>query len=158
LMMVQMAFRKRSMLERYVEALQEVIDRHDILRTAFVWEGLRTAAQVVLRKVELDITEVQLQAHEGPPASAAAEALRAGIEELAERFDPRHYRLDLTQAPLLRAFTARETASGRWLVVLLMHHLIGDHSTLELINSEVLALVEGRGQQLPPSLPFRNQV
>ena len=67
LTMVQMAFSERSLLERYIAAIQEVIDRHDILRTAFVWEGLRAPAQVVLRKVKLEVTEVQLQAHEGPP-------------------------------------------------------------------------------------------
>jgi hypothetical protein len=78
LLMVQMAFSDRSMLESYVAAIQEVINRHDILRTAFVWEGLRAPAQVVLRKVKLVVTKVRLQTHEGPPASAAAEALRAG--------------------------------------------------------------------------------
>ena len=94
LLMVQMAFSERSLLERYVAAIQEVIDRHDILRTAFVWEGLRAPAQVVLRKAKLEVTEVQLQAHEGPPASDAT-----GAPELAQRFDPRQYRLDLTRGP-----------------------------------------------------------
>ena len=142
--MVQMAFSDRSMLERYVAAIQEVIDRHDILRTAFVWEGLRAPAQVVLRQVKLEVTEVQLQAHEG-------------AQELAQRFDPRHYRLDLTQAPLLRLVIAQEPSSivrpsrtmedkstDRWLVVLLLHHLVGDHSTLQLMHSEVLACLRAR--------------
>ena len=29
----------RELLDRYLQALQLVIDRHDILRTAFLWEG-----------------------------------------------------------------------------------------------------------------------
>ncbi|MBV8099154.1 MAG: amino acid adenylation domain-containing protein, partial [Verrucomicrobia bacterium] len=145
LLISRIAFKDRQLLQRYLGALQLVIKRHDILRTAFVWEGLRSPAQVVLRHARLEVTEVKLQAHEG-------------VEEFTQRFDPRHYRLDLTQAPLLRAYIAREPATGRWLVVLLMHHLIGDHFALELINAEVLALVGGRGNQLPPPVPFRNFV
>ncbi|MBV8100056.1 MAG: amino acid adenylation domain-containing protein, partial [Verrucomicrobia bacterium] len=145
LMMVQMAFGDRAMLDRYVTAIQEVIDRHDILRTAFMWEGLRAPAQVVLRSAKLEVTEVKLQAHEGP-------------QELGQRFDPGHYRLDLTQAPLLRVVAAQEPSTGRWLVVLLLHHLIGDHSTLQLMHFEVMALLEGRAQALAIPLPFRNLV
>ncbi len=40
---------------------------------------------------------------------------RAGdaVRQLAERFDPRHYRIDLRAAPLMRAFAARDEARSR---------------------------------------------
>ncbi|WP_348652021.1 hypothetical protein [Rhizobium sp. 007] len=41
LLVSQMAFADRGLLERYLAAVQQVVDRHDILRTAFVWEGCR---------------------------------------------------------------------------------------------------------------------
>ena len=60
-----------------------------------------------------------------------------GCEELVRRFDPRIHRVELKKAPLLRFVVAKERGSERWLVLELMHHLIGDHSTLETLHAEV---------------------
>ncbi|WXK34589.1 amino acid adenylation domain-containing protein (plasmid) [Mycetohabitans rhizoxinica] len=146
LLITQLAFDSRERLDQYLDALQQVINRHDILRTAFVWEGLSTPAQVVWRHAPLSVTELALDAKEGPVA-----------EQLARRFDPRHTRLDLTQAPLLRLAIAQDT-DGRWLLVQLLHHLIGDHSTLEAMHTEIRAFIEGKGETLPAPQPFRNLI
>ncbi|WP_217578969.1 hypothetical protein, partial [Mesorhizobium sp. GbtcB19] len=45
----QMAFADRAQLDRYLSAVQRVVDRHAILRTAFVWEGLPAPVQGVGR-------------------------------------------------------------------------------------------------------------
>ncbi|SIT66707.1 amino acid adenylation domain-containing protein [Burkholderia sp. b13] len=146
LLIVQLAFDSRERLDQYLHALQQVIDRHDILRTAFVWEGVSMPAQVVWRHARLPVTELTLDAADGPIA-----------EQLARRFDPRHTRLDLTQAPLLHCAIAQDNR-GRWLLVQRLHHLIGDHSTLEVMHAEVRAFIDGRGDTLPPAQPFRHLV
>ncbi|PPB81010.1 non-ribosomal peptide synthetase [Mycetohabitans endofungorum] len=146
LLMVQLAFDTRERLDQYLHALQQVIDRHDILRTAFAWEGMSMPAQVVWRHARLPVTELTLDAADGPIA-----------EQLARRFDPRHTRLDLTQAPLLHCAIAQDS-KGRWLLTQRLHHLIGDHSTLEVMHVEVGAFIEGRGDTLPPAQPFRHLV
>ncbi|KAG0223201.1 hypothetical protein BGX31_008648, partial [Mortierella sp. GBA43] len=39
-------FESRQLLDRYLEAIQRVVDRHDILRTGIMWENMSTPAQV----------------------------------------------------------------------------------------------------------------
>ncbi|UVK49252.1 amino acid adenylation domain-containing protein (plasmid) [Mesorhizobium sp. AR07] len=147
LLVSQMAFAERGLLERYLGAVQQVVDRHDILRTAFVWEGLSSPAQVVWRRAPLEVSEVELD-EVGDP----------GHEQLKRRFDPRRQRIDLGRAPLLRFVIAREPGSGRWLLLQLLHHLIGDHTTLEVMHAEMRAVLEGRGHELAAPQPFRNLV
>ncbi|TNH41880.1 non-ribosomal peptide synthetase [Photorhabdus luminescens] len=141
-----MIFADRGLLDRYLFAVQQVVDRHDILRTAFIWQGLSIPAQVVWRQAPLSVTELTLNPADGTVS-----------DQLAQRFDPRQYRLDLSQAPLLRFVIAQET-DGRWYVLQLQHHLIGDHTTLEVMNREVRAYLDGQGDNLPAPVPFRNLV
>ncbi|RWO92714.1 MAG: non-ribosomal peptide synthetase, partial [Mesorhizobium sp.] len=147
LLVSQMAFADRGLLERYLGAVQQVVDRHDTLRTAFVWEGLSSPAQVVWRRAPLEVSEVELDACDG-----------SGADELRRRFDPLRHRIDVGRAPLLQFVIAREPGSTRWLLLELQHHLIGDHTTLEVMHAEVRAVLEGRGHELPAPQPFRNLV
>jgi amino acid adenylation domain-containing protein len=140
------SFEDRERLDAYLAALQAVIDRHDILRTAVVWEGLSEPVQVVWRRARLAVEEVELEA-EGDAAQA-----------LWERFGPRRTRLDVRRAPLVRACVAHDAAEGRWLLLLLKHHLISDHTTLEVMEEEIRAHLEGREAELSTPLPFRNFV
>ncbi|MHC2332177.1 non-ribosomal peptide synthetase [Bradyrhizobium sp. USDA 4454] len=147
LMVSQVAFAERGLLERYLGAVQQVVDRHDILRTAFVWEGLSRPVQVVWRRAPLHVSEVELDGCES-----------ADSDELRRRFDPRRQRIEICQAPLLRFVIAREPGSRRWLLLQLQHHLIGDHTTLEVMDAEVRAVLEGRTHELSEPQPFRNLV
>ncbi|TDB45252.1 non-ribosomal peptide synthetase, partial [Photorhabdus khanii] len=146
LVVSQMAFADRSLLDRYLAAVQQVIDRHDILRTAFIWQGLSVPAQVVWRQATLSVMELTLDPTDSPVC-----------DQLMQRFDPRHYRLDLNQAPLLQFVVAQER-DGRWIVLQLLHHLIGDHTTLDVMNREVQAYLDGQQDSLSEPVPFRHLV
>uniref|UniRef100_UPI0036DAA4D6 amino acid adenylation domain-containing protein n=1 Tax=Photorhabdus sp. RM322S TaxID=3342825 RepID=UPI0036DAA4D6 len=146
LLISQMAFADRALLDHYLAAVQGVVDRHDILRTAFIWQGLSVPAQVVWRQATLSVTELTLNPVDGPVG-----------DQLTRRFDPRQHRLDLREAPLLRFVVAQET-DGRWVLLQLLHHLIGDHETLEVMHREVLAYLTGQEESLPAPAPFRNLV
>jgi amino acid adenylation domain-containing protein len=140
-------FERREELEAYVAALQAVIDRHDILRTAVVWEGVPEPVQVVWRRARLKVEEVEPDPAEGD----AAQALWA-------RFDPQRTRIDVRRAPLIRAATTYDAAAGRWVLLLQKHHLIVDHTSLEMLLEEIHAHLQGREAELPAPLPFRSFV
>ena len=141
------SFKSRALMEAYLEALQAVIDRHDILRTGVMWEGLSDPVQVVWRKAVVPVEEVVLE----PAAGDAARQLNA-------RFNPRMYRINLCQAPLLRVFVVQDTENERWLLLMMRHHLTGDHRTLQVIQQEIQAHLLGQADRLPAPLPFRNLV
>ncbi len=144
---VQMSFDSRARLDAYLEAMQAVIDRHDILRTAVMWEGLPEPVQVVWRKAPLMVEEVELDAAGSDVA-----------EQMYERFHPRRYRIDVRRAPLQRVYLAYDRANGRWLLTELQHHLTMDHGTQEVMEKEIEAHLLGKADGLPKPLPFRNLV
>ncbi len=141
------AFDTRECLEAFLEALDAAIARHDILRTAVVWEGLSEPMQVVWREAPLVVEEVILD----PRVDNAAAQLLA-------QFDPRQYRLNVRQAPMMRGFLACDRSQGRWLLLLLEHHLMSDHTTLEVVIGEIRAHKLGRLSELPSPLAFRDFV
>ncbi|HET8799288.1 MAG TPA: amino acid adenylation domain-containing protein, partial [Thermoanaerobaculia bacterium] len=140
-----LAFDSRERLDRFLAVLQQLIGRHDILRTAVVWEGLSKPVQVVYRHAPMPIEVVTVSG-------------RDAVDELRERTDPHRTRLDLRRAPLLAAFVAEDARNGEWILSLLSHHMVCDHETLELLLADVRAMMRDDGAVLPPSLPLRNLV
>ncbi|SOD27207.1 amino acid adenylation domain-containing protein [Variovorax sp. YR752] len=139
-------FDGRERLDRFVQALREVIARHDILRTSVHWEGLEQPVQLVQRQAGLDMEML---------AAAPAEDALKRLQALA---DPRRSRLDVRRAPMLRGHAIQESDSGRWLLQLLHHHLILDHTASELLVQEVMLILQGRREHLPAPVAFRRFV
>ncbi|MFC3575221.1 amino acid adenylation domain-containing protein, partial [Streptomyces yaanensis] len=136
-------FDGRSRLDGFLSALQQVIDRHDVFRTSVVWQGLREPVQVVWRSAALPVTEVRLDADAEDPAAELVASV--GLS------------MDLGRAPLLDLHIT-EMSDGRWLGLLRMHHLVQDHTTLEVVLGEIQAVLEGRAEELPEPLSFREFV
>ena len=139
-------FDGRARLDAFLEGLQTVINRHDIMRTSVHWIGQPQAVQVVHRQAQLPVHTLTLTQEEDA---------RSQLDRLT---DPRHMRLDLQQAPLMRACIARDPHSECWLLALIDHHMISDHVTQEIVLEEVRLLMQGQGADLLPAQPYREFV
>ena len=120
-----------------------MIDRYDTLRTSLVWAGLREPVQVVWRSAALLVSEMRLD-----PGTA---------DPVAELMSSVGLAMDLGRAPLLDVHAAR-AAGGRWLALVRTHHVVQDHTALEVVLDEVRAVLAGRADALPEPLPFRDFV
>ncbi|WP_331691318.1 non-ribosomal peptide synthase/polyketide synthase [Pseudomonas sp. ZY71] len=146
-MQSQFAFASRERFQAFAQALQAVIDRHDILRTSVHWQGLDAPVQVVWRRADLPVDEVVV-----PDADSDV------LAYLHERFDARHFRLDVSRAPLMRLAHAWDDAGQQVIATLLFHHMALDHSALDVVRHEMRACLSGQRELLGRPVPFRNYV
>ncbi|CAM3876812.1 Linear gramicidin synthase subunit C [Pseudomonas reidholzensis] len=149
LLQTRLAFDSVERLLAWAGALQQVIDRHDILRTSVVWQGLAQPVQVVWRTAELALVEVD---------DLVSDPQAARIDQLQARFDARHYRLDLAQAPLTRLVYSLDPLNRQVVAILLFHHLTLDHTAMDVVAREMRALLFGQAHTLPAQVPYRNYV
>ncbi len=143
------ALRLRGRLEpRTLErALNEIVRRHEALRTTFAEAGGRPMQRIAPR-LEVPLPLVDLSAlPEGAREPAAARATRAS---LAAPFD-------LEAGPLLRSSLVR-LAPDHHLFLLDVHHIVSDGWSAGVMGRELLVLYEafaaGRPSPLPP-LPIQ---
>jgi non-ribosomal peptide synthase protein (TIGR01720 family) len=138
----QMSCRLEGQLETgsFRRAWEAVTKRHSVLRSRFVWEGLRQPVQVVERAVELPWREEdwrELTARE------QEEQLEAELER------DRAAGFELGQAPLMRVTLLRLGAES-YELIWSHHHLVLDGWSLPVLLKEVTAYYEGycRGEEV----------
>ncbi|AXQ48085.1 non-ribosomal peptide synthetase [Stenotrophomonas rhizophila] len=125
----RLRFASLERLQAFASALDQVIGRHDVLRTAVLWEGLPQPVQVVLRTVP----------------SVLAGVLDGSLPTM---------RLD--QAPLIRLFHTQ--GDGAVDATLQFHHIVLDHTALEVVGEELQAFLQGAPAPAHAPVPYRNYV
>jgi len=123
-------------------ALQEVVRRNEVLRTAFrTYSGASLPLQVILEGAPVAYEEHDLGSRTAVDRAAWAEEAYAGI---------RGRRLDLAAAPVLHAAVARMGASSHALL-LALPALDGDAASLPHLAKRVLSACRARrrGEKLP---------
>ncbi len=133
-------------------AWQTVVDRHSILRSAFVWEGQKHTVQVVSEFVDFSV--IQQDWRNLPPSRQDEELSRYLAEDRKQGFL-------LEQPPLMR-FAIIRLDESTWQWVWSHHHLLLDGWSLPLLFKEVLMIYEstlhGFSCSLPSVPPYRNYI
>jgi hypothetical protein len=132
-------------------ALGHLVDRHDILRTAFTMAdgspvldrmrpGMTRFRQTIRPGVALPLQRVRIDAR-----APEQETLRLLAAEMSWPFDH-------GVPPLVRA-TLLQVSDRHHVLVLVMHHLVTDLISMKVVREELLAVYEscrrGRSPQLP---------
>ena len=123
---------------QFKRAWAQVLARHDMLRTGFVWrDDQGQALQVVYRHVELPFVEYDWRE-------------RADLSPALDGLAMEHHRqgFELARPPLLRVALAR-SAEDRWHLIYTSHHILMDGWSNALVLNEVLQAC--KGQALPPT-------
>jgi len=138
-----------SALER---SWQQTVDRHGVLKTAFVWEKLEKPIQVVGRHVQ-----VPLEFYDWCSLSTSEKQkqLKAFLEA------DQHRDFQFSKAPLLR-LTLIQLTNDTYQLILTHHHIVLDGWSLPLLFEEVIAGYEafhlGKELHIKPPRPYRDYI
>ncbi len=139
-------------VDAFQKAWQQVVNRHPVFRTAFVWEDVDEPVQVVYRQIDIQIEQKDWR---DLPSKEQQKRLEEFLQEDLRKG------LDLTDAPLMRLFLIR-LEDRKYHFVWTHHHLLLDGWTLPLVLREVFTFYEAysRGQEvyLEPSPPYRDYI
>lgn len=131
---------------------QEVVNRHPVLRTLFMWKRREKPLQVVRRDVTLPFVELDWR-----------DVSQSEQNERFEKFlrDDRARGFDFSQAPLMRFALIRLTDDTHRFVWS-RHHVIVDGWSLPLILDQVFAgyraLARGENAPAKAARPFRDYI
>ncbi|WP_447980435.1 amino acid adenylation domain-containing protein [Candidatus Nitrospira bockiana] len=139
-------------LPAFEQAWQQTVDRHAVLRTAFVWERVEKPLQVVRRNATLPLHCHDWRGYPEGERKAALESLLAA---------DRRAGFDFLQPPLMR-LTLIRVADDAWYFIISHHHILLDGWSFAVILKEVMAsyeaFVQGRSRALPPPTPYRHYI
>nr|QEO74665.1 condensation domain-containing protein [uncultured bacterium] len=123
-------------------SLNEVVRRHEVLRTTFGSDGGQPL-QFVVSEMSLALTANDLRGL--PDAAREVEAERLASEEVRRPFD-------LRKGPLLRPRLLR-LGEEEHILLLTMHHIVSDGWSVGILIREVAALYEEYTAGRPAALP-----
>ncbi|WP_456407429.1 amino acid adenylation domain-containing protein [Caldithrix abyssi] len=139
-------------IEAFKKAWDALLQRHDVLRSAFVWEDLEEPLQVVYHEVELPF-DVQ------DWSNLPKDQQKAQIDALIDT--ERQKGFDLNEAPLMRIKLIRLNENEVFFLWS-HHHLLFDGWGFAIILKELFQLYEGyeknQAVHLPAARPFRDYI
>ncbi len=131
--------------QRFKQAWQQIINRHTIFRSAFVWQGLPEPMQIVYQQVNLPWDELDWR--DLSPAEQDSRLAHFLSSERSRGFD-------LTQTPLASVKLIR-LGENRYQFIWQCHHLLTDGWSADAMFKEVFGLYQNPNAPLPSARPYR---
>ncbi|BAZ54103.1 amino acid adenylation domain-containing protein [Nostoc sp. NIES-4103] len=139
-------------IDLFQQAWQQLVVRHPILRTSFIWEGIKEPVQVVHRQVQLPWQQQNLS---GLEFIAQQERIETCL--VAER----EKGFEISQAPLMR-LTLLQLSENHYKFIWSHHHLLLDGWSSSLLLQELFACYQALSQskniQLQKPRPYRDYI
>ena len=127
-------------------AIQQIVDRHDVLRTAVLWERLPRPIQVVYRRATVQVETVALECGRDP------------LQYVKQVMQPLRHQFDLRRAPLVRLLMVTSAECGRCYAVMQVHHIVCDHQSLRTLAAEAILILNHQELVLAAPVPYREYV
>jgi amino acid adenylation domain-containing protein len=148
--------------EQFVEGLNFVISRHEVLRTNVLWRQLDKPVQVVNRHVTVDIEWLDLSEALSNRQRDICQCMQEYHAKLADDRSKSNKsnipELDLETSPLLKLCVAKDAKTDTYAVMFIEHHIISDHVSVDIIMKELAAFLENNIGTLKPPIPYRHFV
>ena len=139
-------------ISAFVGAWQQLVDKHSILRTAFVWDNLEQPLQVVGNTAKISLIE-----HDWQNISLLEQQEKLAIflrEDKIRGFN-------LNKAPLLR-LNLIKMRSQTYKFIWTYHHLLLDGCSVPLLMKELLINYQSLSQNISipitPAIPYKNYI
>ncbi len=116
----------------FKQAWQKLVERHPILRTSFVWEGLKEPVQVLHKQVTLPWEQQDWRAMASSVQQKRIEAFMVAEQQGG---------FEISQAPLMR-LTLIQLADNDYQFIWSHHHLLLDGWSSSLLLNEVFAFYQ----------------
>ncbi|NET03093.1 MAG: non-ribosomal peptide synthetase, partial [Sphaerospermopsis sp. SIO1G1] len=139
-------------VKSFEKAWQQVVNRHAIFRTAFIWESVNQPVQIVYKKVDIQIEFKDWR-----------ELLPSQQQQQLEEFlvEEREKGFQLSQAPLIRLYLL-QLNENQHQFIWCHHHILLDGWSLPIVFKDLFefyqGIVAGVSLKLRPAVKYRNYI
>ncbi|WP_353931424.1 non-ribosomal peptide synthase/polyketide synthase [Okeanomitos corallinicola TIOX110] len=139
-------------VKAFEKAWQQVVNRHAIFRTAFMWESVNQPVQIVYKQVDINIDFQDWRELSQPEQKEQLEEFL--VAESKKDFQ-------LAQAPLIRLYLL-QLAENKYQFIWCHHHILLDGWSLPIVFKDLFAfyqaIIDGVTLKLKPAVKYRNYI
>ncbi|MCI0767842.1 non-ribosomal peptide synthase/polyketide synthase [Bacillus sp. TL12] len=151
---VQLSFMIKGKMDipTFEQAWKSVIQRHEVFRTAFVWDEIEEPLQVVYENIPFKVNKEDWRTMTTEEIEEERKVFLALDRKQAFLFD---------EAPLMRVTVIQE-GEEEYRIVWTHHHILLDGWSLPLVFNELLTVYQkrmnGESVKLPKSSPYKKYI